>query len=354
MRRDIRNGHVTLRGLTYSTSKDGTRHYYLRGTPKIPLGRGPIDSPEFLARYAEAVKSKGKPHVRAKSGSIAGVIEAFQVSTHHASLSEGYRAVMRRHMDAIKDSYGTAPMASLEARHIRKDLAGLEAHPAGARLKAWRILCKLALDNGWSAIDAAAVVKPPATRKSDGHPVWTLDDIDAFRDRWPVGTVQRLCFELVYWTGARTIDAVRLSPSMVDAGVLEFVQSKTGGKAYVPWTCALPTWAHGFDADRAALMACLPRARFTYLETSEGKTRTKKGLSNAISDGARKAGVGKSAHGLRKARLTRIAEAGGSAHAIMSWGGHKTLSEAQEYIQTADRRRLVMSTPPAKVSTQGQ
>lgn len=137
--------------------------------------------------------------------------------------------------------------------------------------------------------------------------------------------MQHLCMELLYWTSARTIDAVALSPAMVGAdGVLTFTQAKTGGKAYVPWTCALPSWAEPFETDRQYVTACIEAGRFTYLE-AQGKARSRKGLSNVISGGASKAGlVNLSAHGLRKARLTAIAEAAGSASAVMPWDGMGT------------------------------
>jgi integrase len=58
-----------------------------------------------------------------------------------------------------------------------------------------------------------------------------------------------------------------------------------------------------------------------------------------------KAGIdGKSAHGLRKYRLTRIAEAGGSAHAITAWGGHASLSEVERHTRTAARKALIVGT----------
>ncbi|QFQ88640.1 tyrosine-type recombinase/integrase [Paracoccus kondratievae] len=73
--------------------------------------------------------------------------------------------------------------------------------------------------------------------------------------------------------------------------------------------------------------------------------KVRKGVSNLISDAAREAKLeARTAHGLRTARLTRIAEAGGSAHAIKSWGGHKTLAEAAHYTQSADAKRLVTGT----------
>lgn len=88
-------------------------------------------------------------------------------------------------------------------------------------------------------------------------------------------------------------------------------------------------------------IACLSGG-LTFLQTAQGRPRSIKGLGNVVSTAARAAGlVDRSAHGLRKSRLTMIAEAGGSAHAIMAWGGHKTLAEAQRYTEAAEMRRLV-------------
>jgi len=73
-----------------------------------------------------------------------------------------------------------------------------------------------------------------------------------------------------------------------------------------------------------------------------GPGRTVKGLSNLISAAAVKAGVtGRTAHGLRKYRLSAIAEAGGSAHAIMAWEGHASLSEAEAYTRAASLKAVV-------------
>lgn len=128
-------------------------------------------------------------------------------------------------------------------------------------------------------------------------------------------------------------------------GLLTLKQNKTKNPAYVPWTSALPSWDLVLATDRQMLMECLPKGVFTYLETASGKPRTKKGLSNVISAAARKAGLEKrSAHGLRKSRLTVLAELGASVHVIMAWGGHKTLSEAQEYIKSANMKKVLIGT----------
>ena len=50
-----------------------------------------------------------------------------------------------------------------------------------------------------------------------------------------------------------------------------------------------------------------------------------------------------SAHGLRKATATALAESGASAHEVMAITGHRSISEAQRYTAAAERRRLADS-----------
>ena len=45
-------------------------------------------------------------------------------------------------------------------------------------------------------------------------------------------------------------------------------------------------------------------------------------------------------HGLRKAALTRLADAGKTVHQIAAVSGHKTLKEIERYTKAADQRRL--------------
>ena len=83
---------------------------------------------------------------------------------------------------------------------------------------------------------------------------------------------------------------------------------------------------------------------FTFLEAG-GRVRSHKGLSNLIAAAAKEVRLDRcTAHGLRKARLTAIAESGGTAHAIMAWGGHKTLQEVEEYTRAAQMKMLVSGT----------
>lgn len=304
--------------------------------------------PDFIAAWAMVQSNNAMLATKVargvKAGSVAAVVNAFLTSRDFLSGSDVYRAILKRNADQIKASYADVIFQMIEPRHIEADLAKLPPNSANARLKTWRKLSKFAKKTGSSSKDAASQV---SKRKETivGHKKWSTDDLAAFRDKWPTGTVQRACFELLYWTAARTIDAVKLSPAHVGKdGILTFVQSKTGGAANVPWTAALPEFASSWAKERDGVhlaLECLT-GNFTFLATSTGKVRSHKGLSNLIAASAIEAGLANcTAHRLRKARLTDIAEAGGTAHAIMAWGGHKTLQEVEEYTRAAQMKRLI-------------
>jgi site-specific recombinase XerD len=66
------------------------------------------------------------------------------------------------------------------------------------------------------------------------------------------------------------------------------------------------------------------------------------GLSSVVERAARAAGLPAKCvpHGLRKARMRRLAERGATTKEIASVSGHKTLKEVERYTQAADQARL--------------
>lgn len=343
MRRVVRSERVKLPRVHRVRRRGAVYKYHKITRARLPSDV-PEDHPSFIAAWTAEEGKKPTIGPRPEPGTISEGIATFLRSDTYLRFSAEYRATVRRHAEAIRENYGIGQASDLEARHIDLDLAKLSGHAAVSRRKTWRLLGAHFKRTGLSVTDPSSAADKVRAPKSSGHVPWTLAEVEAYRTRWPIGTTQRLAFELLYWTGARTVDAVALSPSMIGHdGVMTFTQSKTGAPAYVPWSCALPVWGTIMEHDRRILHECLPRGVFTFLETAGGRVRTKKGLSNLISAAAREAGInGRSAHGLRKSRLTILAELGASAHVIMSWGGHKTLSEAQEYTARADRKRILI------------
>lgn len=177
-----------------------------------------------------------------------------------------------------------------------------------------------------------------------GHVPWENEDVAAFRAYWRIGSVERLTFELIHWTGARVSDVIRLGEGNVDRdGWLSFRQVKTGGEVSIPFARALPDFADGMAADLATLHAAINariERHLTYITTFNGAARSPKAVSQWFAEKARKAGItGKTAHGLRKTRAIALVEAEATHHQVGAWTGHESLKEIEHYAKKFNRRK---------------
>ena len=86
----------------------------------------------------------------------------------------------------------------------------------------------------------------------------------------------------------------------------------------------------------------MPTDNLTFIVTGAGKPRSKYGLGNDFAKWATEAGLPARCrlHGLKKGGMRRLAEAGATAHELMAFSGHRTLTEVQRYTTDADRKRL--------------
>jgi site-specific recombinase XerC len=132
--------------------------------------------------------------------------------------AESTRERWRSKCDDIRRKYGVAIVETLSARHIKQDLSKFEGHAANNRLKVWRSLCAYWDEMGMIEVNVARQIATRRTPKTDGHMPWTREDFAAFRSHWPIGTKERLAFELMYRTCAAIGDMTRLSRGMVADG----------------------------------------------------------------------------------------------------------------------------------------
>ena len=324
----------------HTVEKDGRTYHYLRapGKARVRLPDAPLDSPEFLVAYAEAI---GRIAAKPTRGTAQELVQRLLSSPMVDSFSPAYRRMMATELHEIAAAAGDARASSLTPAAIRLDLSSLPPHRAIKRMKAWRLLCAYGVQQSVWPSDPSDGVNRPKAPQTSGHEPWTRRDVDAYRDRWPCGTHQRVAMELLFWTGARISDVVTLGWHLVgDDGVLEYRQAKTGSPAYVPWTCLLPPFARYADRDHLHA-AIAPIGAKTWLETG-GHQRSHHALSHMFPRWAEDAGVAKTAHGLRKSRATALADGGATAHQIAAWTGHLSLSEVQHYTRAAERRGAVM------------
>ncbi len=329
----------------------GKPRWYLRrpGFKQVPLAGLPW-SPEFMAAY-EAAMAGGKIEPgksRIKSGSIADLITIYYQTAAFTRLSDATRQTYRGILERFRSDYGEHPVARLEDHHITAILDKKAATPAAANnlRRMLRSIMKLAKKRKMIAVNPMIEVEP-IRYKVKGFKDWSDAEIKQFTDCYPLGTRERLALELMLCAAPRRSDVIRLGPEHVMAGRLVYRQKKTGAEIDIPILQQL--------AAAITALPSLPEQQL-FLKTQFGKAFTETGFYNWFTDKARRAGVpkGRSPHGLRKACCRRLAEAGCSAHEIMSVSGHETLKEVERYTKAANRSRLADSAMAALQTAQNE
>ncbi|OAN86075.1 hypothetical protein A8B74_07465 [Sulfitobacter geojensis] len=328
-------------------------YYKPKGQKGIPLPDLPKDDPAFLQAYVTISGEAPAPKPKTfGAGSLGAGVTAYLGSSAFLGMADSTKERWRSRCDDIRHRYGAAVLEKLTARNIKKDLASFETHARNNRLKVWRSLCAFWDEAGMIEINVARQVAPSKTPDSDGHTPWTRDDFAAFRAHWPIGSKQRLAFELMYRTCAAIGDTCDLTRGMVASGWLIYKREKSKSLAACPFEVDGPDW---FEAT-SDLQECLALEdrHMTFLTTEHGKSRSKKAAASWFSKAARAAGLddGKTAHGIRKGRAAMFKENGASADQRMAVLGHETIGEATRYSKSADLRRTVEGTEKFQLSEQ--
>jgi integrase len=163
------------------------------------------------------------------------------------------------------------------------------------------------------------------------HHTWTDEQLTTFEQRWPLGTRERLAFDILLYTAQRVGDVVRMQRSDIRNGVITVVQQKTGAEVFVPLHPAL-----------ARSIKSGPASGIYLVGDKNGRPITRRTLTVLISVATKAAGLPAEcvAHGLRKAALRRLAEHGATSKEMQAISGHRSLAEIERYTQQADQRRL--------------
>jgi len=286
-----------------------------------------------MAAYQNCLNEPSSPiGATATAGSFAALAASWYQDGEFKALSPSSKITYRRIIDAFLEKNGDKGVATLEAQHVRDMLKGKSDTPAAAnRLRSiLRLLLRHAVEHGWRRDNPMLDVRRVKHRVK-GFAVWTNADLTAYESRWPIGTRERLAFELLLMTGQRRGDVIRMGPRDIRDGGIEVRQGKTGAALLVPIGAEL----------QVAMDACELVGTGTFLITRYGNPfASGTAFYNWFKDKAHAAGVKKPLHGLRKANQRIIAEQGGTAKQAMAVSGHMTLSEAERYQRDADQPTL--------------
>lgn len=347
MRRTVQRG-IKLKGLKSSGTwpSGNVRYYYRYAKPAIPLPDAAPNSPVFLAAYAAAAAgepTKVRAKIQHRTGTIGAGIRAFLASDDYLARATSTRSRWKNFAEEFESFFAKAKLEDLRSQHIRKYLARFTPHPANNRLRVWRAMGRWWVDAGLIEEDPARAVRSRAAPKTDGFIPWTLEDAQAFRKYWAIGTQQRFTFELLFLTGAAIGDAVVLGPKNVKDGWLTCKRAKTGTTSIVPLFINNPPHYYPHNSDLLACIAASPR-HLTYLSTGKGAARSPKAAGQWFAKAARAAGVEKTAHGVRKLLASYMAERGATDGQRMAILGHDTTAQAQDYAKSADAKKIISGT----------
>jgi integrase len=315
--------------------RHGKPRFYFRklGYKQTPLPGLPW-SPEFMAAY-ELAKDDGRPEIglrRTSPGTVAAAVAGYFGSLAFATLAETSRITRRRILERFREEHGDKGIATLARKHVERMVSAKVATPGTALnfLVTLRGLMRHAISVGLRGEDPTIGVRGPKFR-SAGFYSWTEDDIAAFEAKHPVGTRARLAFALLLYTAQRRADVIKLGRQHLRDGLLHIRQSKTGKPLAIP-----------LHPDLRVALDATPSEHLTFLVTHGGKPFHADAFSHWFKRMCREAALPKraSVHGLRKAACRRLAEAGCSAHEIMSISGHASLREVQRYTEAAEQARL--------------
>src|SRR5262245_12348627 len=302
---------------------------YLTGTPW---------SEDFMRQYAAALDG-----VQAQTGNIGagrtipGSVDALAVSWYRADfgrLKPSTQKLWRNILERFRSEHGNKPVARLERKHIKDIMGAMATTPQAANnlLKVLRLLLNYAVEIGMIMNNPTIGVKRYKSQ-GDGVHTWTEDEIARFEGRHPIGSKARLAFALLLYTAQRRSDVIRFGWQHVQGDTIALRQEKTDTPLLIP-----------IHPELAKALAAAPKTNMTFLIGERSKPFTPDGFGAWLRARCNEAGLPRhcSAHGLRKAAATRLANAGCSTDQIKAITGHKALAEVARYTKAADQRRLAL------------
>jgi integrase len=323
---------IRLKYINEYVDKSGKlRRYFRRGNQRHPLPGLP-GSAEFMTAYQNYL---GTPEVQPKTittieRSFGRLITAFYGSREFKDVTPSSRRTYARALEPLAKEHGhrEAAITHQQAERLIAEIGSRRPAMANLTKSVLRRVYDFGVRQGLVEANPFISIRP---FKTGSHHTWSEGELRQYEQRWPLGTRERLAYELLLRTGQRVGDIAKARRSDIENGELHIIQQKTGQELYLP---IVP------ELERA--MKAYPAKGLSLIGTDTGKPVSSAGLSQFMRTAIEKAGLpGRcKPHGLRKATMRRLAEDGKTEKQIAAVSGHKTLREVQRYTEAADQRRL--------------
>ena len=320
----------------YTDCRGHHRVYYNRpGARKVSLP-GPVGAKAFWEAYYEAEAGTVTPKAvepgaaRVLPGSLREALLRYFASSDFKGLASSTQKTTRRVLEKFSKGREDRPLKGLQRKHVKSVLDKMQPGAATAILKKLKVFTAYAREAELIPADPLADMKAPAYEARNIH-TWTESEAAQFISHHGPGTKAYLAFALMYYTGQRRSDAIRMGWGNVSNGFLSIKQQKTKTDVTIPVDPAL-----------MAVIDLLPRKVPTFLTTEYGRPfASSAAFGNCFRDRCNEADLPHcSAHGLRSSMAARLATAGATPNEIAAFTGHKTLSEVARYTKAADQKVL--------------
>jgi integrase len=342
---------VDLPHLSEEPDRHGNIRLYVRRHGRRLRLRIARNDPGFLDAYRNALESLDgvRPSPPAKlvkkiapRGSLGWLAALYFASEEFKKLVSGptRRAVIEECLrepvrEGSADHMADCPLSFVTVtkikrlRDLKKDLPGA----ANNRRKYLSAMFGWAVEEGHMKTNPARDVRR-IKYATNGFHTWTVAEVAQFIERHPIGTKPYLAMCLLLFTGVRKGDMINLGRQHTWRGLLRFIPSKTKHvRVEVSEKPLLPPLARAIEAG--------PTGELTFLVTQYGRPFTAKGFGNWFRDRCNEAGLPHcTAHGLRKAGATILAENGATTAQLMAIYDWSTPAQAEVYIRAANRSRL--------------
>ncbi len=169
-------------------------------------------------------------------------------------------------------------------------------------------------------------------KPTEGHRAWRKIEVEKWRQVYPVGTSERLAFELLLRTVTRIGEAVHLGPHNIEGDTLKIWQEKTQSHKVIAFDAELRTMIKQSNAGKSTWLVTDFNTPFASSETFRNwfqKRRKRAGLPD-----------GCTVHGLRSTFTNMAYDAGLSEAEISAALGHTNNFQVASYGKTRDRAKM--------------
>lgn len=289
-----------------------------------PLGRH--SAPGFGDKYTAMLGHRNRANSTAAT--VNDIADKYEVSAEFNALAVNTRKFYRSLLKHIRAHLGEFPLSQVKRKHLVEIVNNRLGDKNGTRngfLAVFGVLHSYAV-----GIDLAEPGSSPAKHikhfETGEHKAWPEEllqaGLQAEHDR------TRLAIALLYHTGQRIGDVVRMRWNWIKKGRIKFTQQKTGK--------ALNIRLH---EDLVAELERTPKRGLTILSTYEGKPMTDQVIRREVKAFGEQHGHTVVPHGLRKNAVIALLEAGCTVAEVQSITG-QSWRVVEYYARQVDQSKL--------------